>query len=290
LPVELEGNVGELNGPDRAGRGDAGPDSFLAGAGETPPGSLEGELAAELAAADSGLAFIYACLDTLMGRWALVDAMVVLDDPATGRQAFRAGRLVAEGDWAGPLAQSPPGLYTRPEEAGQAAERAMVTDLCQVALRLDLLRYSASHDSLTALFNRRSFELLLTQAVERYRRYGWAFSLALIDLDQFKALNDRYGHHAGDLVLRAVGAEMRRVVRHGDVAARIGGDEFALILPVTDPETVPGLLERLRASVVEHHDFTVEFSVGVASCPGDGEEAAVIRRLADERLYKAKAR
>src|SRR5439155_21319787 len=92
--------------------------------------------------------------------------------------------------------------------------------------------------------NRRCFEAMLAQAAHGSRRYGWSFALVLLDLDGFKLLNDRLGHDAGDAVLRAIGNEMRRALRQGDVAARIGGDEFALILPATDPDFIPPPLSR----------------------------------------------
>src|SRR5438067_168497 len=102
--------------------------------------------------------------------------------------------------------------------------------LVAVALRLDNLRYDSLHDPLTKLYNRRSFDDQLVQAVSRARRYDDPFTLVTIDLDLFKIVNDSYGHAGGDDVLRAIAAAMRHAIRQSDVAARTGGDEFALIL------------------------------------------------------------
>ena len=119
-----------------------------------------------------------------------------------------------------------------------------LANLCAVALRLDLLTHDASHNAFTGLLNRRSFDDLLNRAVSRSVRYGWAFTLAVMDLNRFKELNDRLGHPAGDGV-REPSAGAASFLRVGDVAARIGGDEFAVILDGTDPEVGRGLAARL---------------------------------------------
>ena len=131
-------------------------------------------------------------------------------------------------------------------------DRALVLSLCTLALRLDVLRYDAWHDPLTGLYDRRSFDRLLEMAVARSVRYGWPFTLVMLDLDDLKAINDREGHAAGDEVLRDLGERFRRVLRFGDNAARIGGDEFAMILPDTEPDAVPFLLERVRTTPGAH--------------------------------------
>jgi diguanylate cyclase (GGDEF)-like protein len=166
-----------------------------------------------------------------------------------------------------------------------------VTSLVELALRLDLLVHDASHDALTGLLNRRSYELLLDQAVSRARRYGWPFALVLLDLDDFKVVNDRYGHAAGDAALRAVGAELRAALRGGDVAARLGGDEFALlVVGVENVESLSPLLARLKRALERAvPETTVGFSVGVACFPSDTDDPDALTGLADDRLYAAKA-
>jgi diguanylate cyclase (GGDEF)-like protein len=182
------------------------------------------------------------------------------------------------------------GLYADPPVVGPLAA-ACVTSLVELALRLDLLVHDASHDALTGLLNRRSYELLLDQAVSRARRYGWPFALVLLDLDDFKVVNDRYGHAAGDAALRAVGAELRAALRGGDVAARLGGDEFALlVVGVENVASLSPLLGRLKRALERAvPETTVGFSVGVACFPSDTDDPDALTGLADDRLYAAKA-
>jgi diguanylate cyclase (GGDEF)-like protein len=252
--------------------------------------SLLAELASDLQAAESGLGFVYHCLDRLVAEGRLRDAVIVIDRPPLGRQAFRAGRRALEGGWAEEIALGGPvGLHTDPpiDDAGLEAAAALVA----IALRLDNLRYDSLHDPLTSLYNRRSFDDQLLQAVSRARRYEAPFTLVAIDLDLFKAVNDQYGHAGGDDVLRAVGSAMRQALRQSDVAARTGGDEFALILPGGDAGVVPPLIERLREGVrALDRDLPVDFSVGIASCPADVDTVESLTKLADERLYEDKAR
>jgi diguanylate cyclase (GGDEF)-like protein len=242
--------------------------------------------------AEGGLAFIYRALDALVSERELHDALVVLDEPPLGRQAFLAGRRLPADTWsAWHVAHARPGVHTLPVLVDGDTELAAVAGLCRLALRLELARYDAQHDALTGLRNRRSFEEALAAAASRSARYGWPFSLVLVDLDGFKRLNDRLGHDAGDAVLRAVGEVARRSLRQGDVAARLGGDEFAFILPSVggDAGFVPALVTRLQAGLDEVSPTRVRFSVGVAVCPADATDPDTLRRIADERLLAAKS-
>jgi diguanylate cyclase (GGDEF)-like protein len=250
------------------------------------------DLSESLADAVSGLDFVYRCLDYVVARWGLRDAVVVVETGSLGRQAFRAGRRPIDGGWVEHVAlHAPPGLHTDPMVVEDEGELEAAANLCAVALRMDVLEYDALHDPLTGLYNRRSFEGHLAHAFARSHRYGWAFSLVFVDLDHFKSVNDRLGHAAGDEVLRSVGSELRRALRRGDVAARIGGDEFALILPETDSGFVPALIERLRQDLRKlGHEPETGFSVGVASCPEEAASIDELSRLADGRLYEAKMR
>jgi diguanylate cyclase (GGDEF)-like protein len=250
-------------------------------------------LPAALATTPSGISFIYDCLELVVSRWNLHDAIVVVDAPAVGRQSFRAGRRALSGGWASRVAlEAAPGIHTDPAvtEDDAIVELVAAAHLCTVALRLDTLEYDALHDGLTGLYNRRSFEGHLAHAVGRSARYGWPFTLVFIDLDNFKLVNDVLGHGAGDDVLRTIGSELRRVLRRGDVAARIGGDEFALILPDTEPDYVPALTARLSATLEAFgHEPAVGFSVGLAQCPAEANDVQRLSQLADKRLYAAKA-
>lgn len=245
------------------------------------------ELIAELATNESGLALIYRALDSLVDRFRLNDAVMVIDEPGTDRQVFRAGRKPLGDSAEDGLLDAEPGLYTDPTLDGGALDSALLTSLCVVALRLDLLRYDSWHDPLTGLFDRRSFDRLLEMAVARSTRYRWPFTLVVIDLDGLKQINDSDGHAAGDIALRALGERLRRVLRFGDNAARIGGDEFAVILPDTSAEDVPPLLERVGSVPVVDQPCP-PFSYGMAHCPTESEDADALFKLADERLYAAK--
>jgi diguanylate cyclase (GGDEF)-like protein len=254
-----------------------------------------GELPGLLARASSGLEFIYKTLDLIAARYRLRDLVVVVARPDKP-QIFRLGRASLSAE-PGPL---PPclgaaltgreGVYADPPVVGPVAA-ACITSLVELALRLDLLVHDASHDSLTGLLNRRSYELLLHQAVSRARRYGWPFALVLLDLDNFKVVNDRYGHAAGDTALQAVGAELRASLRSGDVAARLGGDEFALlVVGVDNVAALSPLLGRLKKTLERSLPQTnVSFSVGVACFPSDTDDANALTGLADARLYAAKS-
>ena len=257
-------------------------------------GSL-GELPGLLARSTSGVEFIYKSLELVAARYGLRDLAVVIEQAETP-QMFRLGRVPLEFDqgmlpsYLAAATAGRPGLYAEPPVVGPLAA-ACLTSLIELALRLDLLVHDASHDALTGLLNRRSYELFLDQAVARARRYGWPFALVLLDLDDFKVINDQFGHAAGDAALRVVGTELRAGLRSGDVAARLGGDEFALlVVGVEDVSSLSPLLSRLRRGLERViPDTPVGFSVGVACFPSDTVDPEALMSLADERLYAAKA-
>jgi len=118
-------------------------------------------------------------------------------------------------------------------------------------------------------------------------RYGWPFTLVLADLNKLKAVNDRAGHAAGDDMLRLFGFALRRSVRSGDTAARIGGDEFAVILANADGSEVDSFLDRLRATIMPS-GTVIDFTVGTASAPRESTDPAELYRIADARLYEKK--
>jgi diguanylate cyclase (GGDEF)-like protein len=246
------------------------------------------ELLATIATTDSGIALIYRSLDALVEQFSLEDAAVVLEERQIGRQVFCAGRrpLGSEDE---ELLVAPPGLYTQPALEHDDFDRSLMLSLCVLALRLDVVRYDAWHDPLTGLFDRRSFDRLLEMAIARGNRYGWQFTLVVLDLDGLKQVNDSDGHLAGDEALRGLGDRFRAVLRVGDDAARIGGDEFAMILPNTPPEAVELLMERIRSA--EGFDRPCPaFSYGWAQIPGDATERNELMAIADRRMYEAKAR
>jgi diguanylate cyclase (GGDEF)-like protein len=154
------------------------------------------------------------------------------------------------------------------------------------------LRGLATTDALTGLANHRGFHEVLAAELERARRVDRNVALVMIDLDNFKAVNDTHGHPYGDEVLRAVGKKLRGVVRTTDTAARVGGEEFAFILPGTDGELAYRIAERARKAVadVSVTDLELSCSAGVATYPADAEDASSLCQLADGALYWAKRR
>nr|WP_246518609.1 GGDEF domain-containing protein [Ancylobacter lacus] len=156
------------------------------------------------------------------------------------------------------------------------------------------LRHLAVSDPLTGLWNRRRFEEDVALALDAFSQWGRGFGLLLIDIDHFKAINDRFGHLSGDEVLRAVAARCRRQLRQADLLARIGGEEFAVLLPdmnETEAERVGRrLLTALAATPVEvgGHRIIVTLSIGCV-VPRPQEDAASLFARADDALYRAKA-
>jgi len=144
----------------------------------------------------------------------------------------------------------------------------------------------ANHDSLTGLANRREFDRVLERELERSSRYGEIFTVAMIDLDGFKGLNDERGHAAGDALLRQAAEVIDDACRSSDVAARFGGDEFVLLMPETDQFAAAALCERLRTEVETLAD--VSLSWGVAEYPTHGLGALDLMRAADAAMYASK--
>jgi diguanylate cyclase (GGDEF)-like protein len=177
-----------------------------------------------------------------------------------------------------------------------AEERQLRADLDEYRAKLEESRAELENlsvtDALTGLANRRAFVEALDNEITRSRRYGHELALALIDIDGFKPFNDTHGHVAGDRALSAVAGVLAADSREVDVAARYGGDEFALIMPNTGYEGAMQLAKRIRSGV-EHcddarHPFTV--SIGVAAV-GDGVETPEqLIEAADEALHDAKGK
>jgi diguanylate cyclase (GGDEF)-like protein len=275
-------------GPEPGVKDDDPSDAYPSGDEETEVVDLGTELVADLATDRSGLAIIYRALDGLVERYALHDAAVVIDEAGLGRQVFRSGRKPLDDPGGEALLDAEPGLYTDPPLEAAAVDAKLLNSLCVLALRMEVLRYDSWHDPLTGLFDRRSFDRLLEMSVARSLRYHWPFTLVVIDLDGLKEINDTQGHPAGDAAIQALSERFRRVLRFGDNAARIGGDEFAVILPNTDPDDVPMLLERIGSSQLGADRPCPPFSYGVAQCPAEADDMDSLFKLADSRLYEAK--
>jgi diguanylate cyclase (GGDEF)-like protein len=167
----------------------------------------------------------------------------------------------------------------------------------ELALRVaqDELQRLVHTDSLTGLHNRRLFMDRLDEEVRRVQRHQGCLSVVLLDLDHFKQINDRFGHDVGDRVLVAAAARTRSVKRTTDVAARVGGEEFALLLPETDAAGALSLAQRLRAAIEDidaalllGDRATITASIGVATVAGGRDDPAEVLRRADQALYRAK--
>lgn len=159
----------------------------------------------------------------------------------------------------------------------------------------DTLRELADTDPLTGLPNRRVFEQRIGDELDRAHRYGTVLTVVLFDLDDFKRINDTHGHAVGDTVLRQVGALLKRELRTMDSLARIGGEEFVVVLPETGGTGARLFVDRVLRRIA-HHDFGAEApevhvtaSAGLATFPDDrAADAESLLKLADENLYRAK--
>jgi diguanylate cyclase (GGDEF)-like protein/PAS domain S-box-containing protein len=158
------------------------------------------------------------------------------------------------------------------------------------------LEHRALHDPLTDLANRTLFFDRLRQAMSGSRRDARRMALVMLDLDGFKAVNDAYGHLTGDAVLRELGARMRSGVRATDTVARIGGDEFAWILPRIDGRVAAArMVRKLERTIgtsfrLDGQRIDISIAAGIALYPGDGEDIDSLMRSADLALYSAKRR
>lgn len=155
------------------------------------------------------------------------------------------------------------------------------------------LQINAATDPLTGLYNRRFFEEYFEKELNRSIRYTHKLALVVLDLHRFKDVNDRFGHQQGDTLLQMAAATMRKSLRTSDYAFRIGGDEFALLLPQSDTEQALTLSRRLRAaytSAIEPLNLRIPLALdfGLAVYPEDGELQEILIRVADERLYQLK--
>ena len=171
-----------------------------------------------------------------------------------------------------------------------------VADICansiQNAHYVERVKQLAYLDGLTGIFNRRFLELRIVDEIERARRYGTGMAVVMADIDQFKRLNDEFGHLLGDEVLRQVSSLFHQNLRKIDVVCRYGGEEFALLLTQTNPQQAVAVAEKLR-KLVEGWEFpgvprTVTISAGVAVFPDHGTGRDELIRAADNALYCAK--
>lgn len=187
-------------------------------------------------------------------------------------------------------------FLTKPPDRDELAVRLEVAGRIlavheELARKNAALAELAATDALTGLWNRRSFDAALEREWATATRMGTPLSLLMLDVDRFKAYNDRHGHLAGDAVLREVGAALAGAIRPGDMAARYGGEEFVVLLPGASPMAAMRVAARTRAAIADrpwrHEPVTA--SVGVATTHGDASwSASDLVGRADAALYKAK--
>ena len=172
-------------------------------------------------------------------------------------------------------------------------------DISQQIEREQELILSNQRDGLTGLFCRAEFDLRIAEMAEAHQAVGTPFSLAMIDVDHFKRINDKYGHQAGDEALRQIASAVQNACRHADVVARYGGEELAVLFPSLNCEEAAGVAERIRASIAKlkirllgeanrgrYFDLTI--SIGIAGAPTHALDAADLVNAADDALYHSK--
>lgn len=185
---------------------------------------------------------------------------------------------------------------------GEDHAMAFVRDHTQLQATEDRIRHEleqqramALTDPLTGLGNRRAFDLELAEELRELRRQGRQFAIGFIDLDDFKQVNDRFGHELGDRVLQELAQLIRDACRSSDLVARIGGDEFATLHPNASQDDALHVLERVRRQFLEHlrdKDWPVTVSMGVCACdnPAADYRPEAILAAADQAMYEAKQR
>ena len=178
---------------------------------------------------------------------------------------------------------------------GRVARQA--TLVVRNALISDQTQAAALVDALTGLPNRRGWDLFLSRELDRARSDGTELALLNIDLDEFKRINDQYGHAAGDATLRVVAHVLRGALQPQDVCARLAGDEFLIALPACGRERASRRSAQIAAAVAGHpfdvqagEPVTLSLSVGVSVFPHDGDSSAQLAAVADRRMYEAKGR
>jgi len=171
-----------------------------------------------------------------------------------------------------------------------------VPDICATAIQnahyVERVKQLAYLDGLTGIFNRRFFELRIIEEIERARRYGTGMAVIMADIDQFKRLNDEFGHVLGDEVLRQASSLFHQQLRKIDVVCRYGGEEFGILLTQTNADHAMKIAEKLRQMVASWQfpgvPRTVTISAGTAAFPEHGTTRDELVRAADAALYAAK--
>lgn len=179
----------------------------------------------------------------------------------------------------------------RTSEGGIVGVHADITALKAVE---EQVRHLANHDPLTGLPNRRLLHDRMTQAFNQARRSGQHVAVMVMDLDEFKAINDSYGHKVGDRVLQVVSGRLRTTVRQADTVSRLGGDEFVVVLPeLHQADAAARVAEKILFAIarpikVDGQSFNASASIGLSMFPADGEDVETLLKCADVAMYRAK--
>jgi diguanylate cyclase (GGDEF)-like protein len=246
------------------------------------------ELTCRLNENGRGVNYIYSSMESLCQFYGLSDITAVVDS-GTGGQIFSLNDGIMTPDRAVALLSTTiPALYSEPDVIPDS-EKKTISAIFNTWFTLEKALHNASHDSLTGLSNRRHFEDQLQLSCYQSDRYGWPFALVLIDVNDFKIINDTKGHLEGDRVLRDMAGELKLTLRGGDIAARIGGDEFALILSNANYIGASQVVKRLRKAVSNIYEGA-GISVGIVCSPQDGTDSRLLYALADGRLYEDKTK
>ena len=168
--------------------------------------------------------------------------------------------------------------------------------LQRLAEEREYFEHLSNIDGLTELYNHRHFHQILLTEIEREKRYRRPLSLMIIDIDNFKACNDTYGHLVGDVVLKQIGALIKKSTRGCDFVARYGGEEFTVIMPETPKQEAAVVAERIRSSIEEFsfssfagkHMGRLTVTIGLASLPEDAHDKKGLIEMADQKMYKGK--
>lgn len=169
-----------------------------------------------------------------------------------------------------------------------------VQDMTEVAVYENKLVEMNLRDGLTGIYNRRFLETKLEDEFNRHKRYGGVYSIIMFDIDNFKKVNDTFGHQCGDFVIKSISSRIASLIRNVDYFARYGGEEFCCVLPETGIQSAASIAERFREAILQQENsfddnvIKVTISLGVAEFRAELESSSRLLKMSDEALYRAK--